>query len=264
MYDSKNILLRRLTTDLSSILNKAMDLSSPFSLFQDYLEREGVKVIESKFEKINEYVQLLMKKNEVLNLTTITSEEEVWVKHVFDALIPVRYLKIEKGTKVLDLGTGGGIPGILLAILFPSAHFTLVDSVQKKAEAVREFAKELGLKNVKVLSERSEDLAHESEHREEYDLVVARAFAPLRVLVELAIPFIHPYGIVGAYKGPEYLQELSDARDAIIKLKAQPPKIHYYELPMDMGKRTFFTITKKEPVPDLYPRRAGVPNKRPL
>ncbi len=260
----KQYLLRRLTGSLGKILNLAIDKMSPFQVFENYLEREGVKINEKKFDKINRFVELLIEKNKTLNLTSIVSEEEVWVKHIFDSLIPIRFLKLKKDMHIMDLGTGGGMPGIPIAILYPSINFILVDSVEKKVDAVREFADELKLRNVKVINARAEELGRDPVHRNEYDIVLARALAPLPILAEYCVPLIHLYGYVIAYKGPDYIEELSRAKNAITKLKAERPKVFHYKLPNKMGERTIIQITKKQVTPEAYPRRVGVPKKNPL
>lgn len=260
----KQYLLRRLTGSLGKVLNIAIDRMTPFQVFQSFLEKEEVKINERKFEKLNQFVQILMKKNEEINLTRITSEEEVWVKHIFDSLIPIRFLKLEKGMKIMDLGTGGGIPGIPMAILYPSIDFVLVDSVQKKVDAVKEFANELNLRNVKVICARAEELGRDPDHRDQYDLVLSRALASLTILIEYCVPLIHLYGHVVAYKGPDYIEELARAQNAITKLHAEHPRVFHYSLPSQMGERTLIRITKKRVTPELYPRRVGVPKKAPL
>lgn len=260
----KQYLLRRLTGSLGKILNLAIDKMTPFQVFENFLEKEGVKINERKFDKINKFVELLMEKNKVLNLTRITSEEEVWVKHIFDSLIPLRFLDLKKDMKIMDLGTGGGIPGIPMAILYPSIDFVLVDSVQKKVDAVKEFANELNLRNVKVINARAEELGRDPVHRDQYDIVLARALAALPILIEYCVPLIHLYGYVVSYKGPDYVEELARSTNAIIKLKAEQPRVFHYTLPNDMGERTIIRITKKHVTPEAYPRRTGVPKKSPL
>ena len=140
----------------------------------------------------------------------------------------------------------------------------MIDSTEKKVAAIAEFVHALGLSNVHCIAGRIEALAHEPGHREEYDLVLARALAPLRTLVELAIPLIHPYGYVVAYKGPEYISELSQAKNAVEKLRCESPRVFHYTLPEGMGDRTLLRFTKKTVTADTYPRRDGVPTKRPL
>ena len=242
---------------LKSVIKVHVDMS-------DQLDALGLHLIDSQFEKLAEFVQLLHQKNEELNLTAIRDIKEIWIKHVIDSLAPISLISEKKGARVLDLGTGGGLPGIPLAICLPNVAFTLMDSTNKKIEAVAEFAKKLGLKNVLCIHDRAEHAAHLPSMREQYDFVVSRAVAPLKVLAELTIPFICPYGKVLSYKSQDVLQELAEARTAIVKLKAEPPRISYYELPEQMGQRSLIILTKKWPTPDTYPRREGLPSKKPL
>lgn len=260
----KQYLYRRLTTTLGNVLNVAVDRMTPFQVFKSFFAKEGFKITEKQFDKLSRFVELLIAKNEQLNLTSITSEEEVWIKHIFDSLIPIRFLKLEKVKLVMDLGTGGGIPGIPLAILHPSIEFVLVDSIQKKVDAIREFVTALRLKNVKVVCARAEELGQNPDYRDQFDVVLSRALAALPILIEYSVPLIHLYGIVGAYKGPDYVDELSRSTKAIIKLKAEQPMISHYNLPGGMGQRSFIRITKKQVTPHYYPRRVGVPKKDPL
>ena len=156
------------------------------------------------------------------------------------------------------------MPGIPLAILFPSAQFTLVDATEKKVMAIQGFAEQLNLRNVHCVYARLENFGHMEGHRGDYDLVLARALAPLRTLLEYAIPLIHPYGHVVAYKGPEYLQELALAKNAVEKLQCESGQVFHYSLPEDMGERTLLRFSKKTVTKDIYPRRDGVPANKPL
>jgi 16S rRNA (guanine527-N7)-methyltransferase len=252
----RNTLIQSLTDTLKGMV--AMHAS-----LKGWMEEVGVDITEAQFDKLAKYLQLLKEKNEVLNLTRITDNREAWIKHILDSLMAAPFFN-KPGMMVADIGTGGGLPGIPLAILFPSAKFTLVDSTEKKVAALEEFVRQLGLRNVICVTGRIEMFAHQPSQREYYDLVLARALAPLRILVELAVPLIHPYGNVIAYKGPEYINELSFAQNAIQKLHAESPRVYQYSLPEDRGHRSLLRITKKEPSPDIYPRREGIPNKRPL
>ncbi len=252
---------QKLLGDLASTIKGMLHFQKSVEV---WMEEAGLAITDSQFKKLSKYVDLLKDKNEELNLTTITDSQEVWIKHILDSLMAAPLFKVEPGMKVMDIGTGGGLPGIPLAILFPSVEFTLVDSTQKKIDAVREFAHELNLKNVICIAERAEVLGHDSKHRDQYDLVLSRALAPLRILIELTVPLIHLYGNVIAYKGPEYISELSSSQNSITKLRAESPRVFQYSLPEDMGNRTLIQITKKRVTPDAYPRRDGVPNKRPL
>ncbi|MBU0578068.1 16S rRNA (guanine(527)-N(7))-methyltransferase RsmG [Patescibacteria group bacterium] len=252
---------QKLFGDLVSVLKGMVGFHQTF---EKWMEEAGLNITDTQFKKLTQYVDLLKKKNEELNLTSITDPKEVWIKHILDSLITVPFFKIKPGMKVMDVGTGGGLPGIPLAIMFPSVQFVLIDSTQKKITAVEEFVKELGLKNVACIATRAETIAHHPSHRDQYDLVLTRAVAPLRVLIELTVPLIHLYGNAIAYKGPEYISELSQSQNAIIKLKSEPPRVYQYSLPEGMGNRTIIQITKKHVTPDVYPRREGIPNKRPL
>lgn len=256
MY-TKPLLLTQLTDAFRGMLKLHEDLMG-------WLDDFGMQLTEDQFDKLAQYLNLLKQKNDVLNLTRITDLREMWIKHIFDGLMAAPFIARTPGAKVMDLGSGGGIPGIPLAIVFPSAQFTLVDSVQKKTSALREFIEELNLKNVQVIASRIEVLGQQSAHREQCDVVTARALAPLRVLAELAVPLIHPYGHVVAYKGPDYIHELSDAKHALSQLKAEKPKVYHYGLPEEQGERTLMVLTKKWPTPLKYPRREGMPKKNPL
>jgi 16S rRNA (guanine527-N7)-methyltransferase len=151
-----------------------------------------------------------------------------------------------------------------LAILHPDSYFTLVDSVQKKIRCVEEFAKELGLKNVIAVSDRLEILGRRNEYREQFDIVVTRALAPLPVLLELGLPLVKINGKLIAMKGPSYTSEISDADNAIKKLNTGLPEIEKYILPDEMGTHYLLIFDKKSSTSDQYPRRIGVPNKTPL
>lgn len=251
---------RRLIESLASTLKGMLAMHASF---KTWMEEVGVTITEEQFSKLAKYLQLLKDKNEELNLTSITDNREAWIKHILDSLMAASFFE-KPGMRVADIGTGGGLPGIPLAILFPSAKFTLTDSTEKKMAAVAEFVHKLNLPNVHCIAGRIEALAHEPGHREEYDLVLARALAPLRTLVELAIPLIHPYGYVVAYKGPEYISELTLSKNAVEKLRCESPRVFQYTLPEGMGDRTLLRITKKTVTSDTYPRRDGVPTKRPL
>lgn len=252
---------KKLLTDLANTLKAVVDFHGNF---EKWMNDSGMGITDAQFDKLSKYLDLLKAKNNNLNLTKILDSREMWIKHILDSLIAVPFFDLKPGYKVLDIGTGGGLPGIPLAILFPSVSFTLIDATQKKIAAVQEFAKELNLNNVICLPVRAEVLGHDSSHRNQYDLVLTRALAPLRVLIELTIPLMRLYGNSVSYKGPEYISEIAVSQNAISKLKCESPRIFQYSLPEGMGNRTIIQITKKHVTPDVYPRRDGVPFKNPL
>lgn len=215
-------------------------------------------------EKLEHFMDLLLVKNQEFNLMGPVDRPTLRIKHLIDSLAVTRDLELKEGHRVLDLGTGGGFPGIPLAIISPDVEFTLLDATAKKIETVSGFAQELGLRNVKTITGRAEELAHDPLYREQFDRVVSRAVAPLRVLLELAYPFTHLNGRFVAYKGPEYIHELLQARNAMTSLQAEAPHIKLYSLPEGMGDRVCLIFQKKLQTPARYPRRDGMPAKKPL
>jgi 16S rRNA (guanine527-N7)-methyltransferase len=233
-------------------------------MIQSLCENAGLPLTPDQFSKLERLADLVIEKNKVLNLTRIENREDLMVKQILNSLYLGQFVELKGGFSVADLGTGGGFPGLPLAIAHPDCHFTLVDSVQKKIRAVEEFAKALGLRNVKTVSDRLEALGQSTDHREQYDVVTAQALAPLRVLLELAMPWVRVGGVFAAFKGPHYSDELYQAVGAIRVLKAGQPTVHSYSLPDGMGERHLLLFHKSEATPDQYPRKTGLPAKSPL
>lgn len=233
------------------------------NMLNDYFEQVGLDLSSDQEAKLSQFVDLFLAKNEELNLARFSDRKEFLVKHILDSLMAERFMNLKAGMKVADIGTGGGFPGIPLAILHPEVEFTLIDSVQKKITAVQEFADTLGLPNVSTLSGRLEAIGH-SDLRERFDVVVARALAPLPVLLELATPLVKVGGVFVSLKGPGYLEEIIEADAATQLLKLPVPTAERYDLPDDMGKRYVVTFEKKKPTPPRFPRRDGMPKKKPL
>lgn len=198
-----------------------------------------------------------------LNLFSKGDRELLGDKHIPDSLEFLKVTTPKAGMKILDLGTGGGLPGLVLAEALESCEFTLIDARNKKMEAVAAMAKELDLSNVHCTTGRFEVLAHEEEYREQFDLVVARAVAPLPVLLEYAVGFLKNGGSLYAWKGSHYQDELNDARTAMELLSFDLETEHEYQLPS--GETRFLLQFKKtEPTPEKYPREDGKPKKSPL
>lgn len=205
---------------------------------------------------------LVLEKNQHMNLTAITDPEEFKLKHIQDSLIIVDYLPIAPGMKIADLGTGAGFPGLPLAIVHPDCEFHLMDSVNKKLRFVSEAAADLGLNNVHVHHGRFEDLAHQPEHREQYDLVVARAVAPLPVLLEYMAGFVTLNGQMVAYKSQKFAEELAESEQALKQLHIE--LLHTIEYDLAEAKHILAVFGKRQALGKEFPRKAGTPSRNPL
>ena len=209
------------------------------------------------------FVALLLDANRRLNLTRVVEPAAVARLHLLDSLAALPILDSAEARRALDLGSGGGVPGLVLAIARPEVAWTLVDSVRKKADAMRSFVVALGLPNVEVLAERAEILGREPSQRESYDLVTARACAALPVLAEYALPLTRIGGAVLAWKGRISEDELAAGGAAARLLGGGEPEVRPAEF-AELGDHRFVVVSKLRPTPVAYPRRPGEPARRPL
>jgi len=239
------------TRELKLLLDDAPDLAA--LLPRDYLAA------------VERYVALLLAANERLNLTRVVEPAGVARLHLLDALAALPLLDALDPRDVIDIGSGGGVPAVPLALARPDVHWTLVDSVGKKATVLAAMAESLGLRNVTVLADRAETLGHDSGHRERYDLATARACAPLPVLAELALPLVRIGGTLLAWKGPldDEGDELRRGRTAVGEMGGGAVRREDPRLPA-LGDHQFVTATKERATPDRFPRRPGEPARRPL
>lgn len=207
---------------------------------------------------------LLERKSQQLNLFSAKDSELLGEKHFPDALAVLNFWKLEDGMEVLDLGSGGGIPALPLAVSCPNANFTLSDARRKKMDAMYDIAKhELDLPNVRIISGRFEEIAHLPDFREKFDMVTARAVAPLPVLIEYAAGFLKTGGVLYAWKGPGYEEELAAAKNALIALHMKLQDKHEYTLPTGED-RVILAFKKTAATPKDFPRKDGVPKSKPL
>jgi 16S rRNA (guanine527-N7)-methyltransferase len=234
--------------------------------FEAFLTAEGFSLqeIQEAIPKLWAYRDATLEWNNKVNLTAITKPDEFIQKHYVDSLLCARSEELQKARTVIDVGTGGGFPGVPLAILFPKKKFVLLDSLQKRLKIVREMADDIGLTNVEVVHGRAEDLARMPKYREQFDLCVSRAVANLSTLSELCLPFVKVGGTFISYKGPNCNGEVSEAQNAI---QALGGKLVRAELPRPdsfLTDHTMIYIYKVRKTPATYPRKAGTPAKEPL
>jgi 16S rRNA (guanine527-N7)-methyltransferase len=227
--------------------------------FNEAIADLGIAFDEGDVQQLAKYLDLLLETNKQFNLTAITEPEEAWTKHILDSLSLIPALAKEGVEHIVDVGSGGGLPGIPLAITMPEVTFTLVETTRKKAMFLSDTVEQLGLENVTVIAERAENLAtKDGGFRDIADAVIARAVGPLQVLLELTIPFAKVDGVVLAIKGERAPIEIEDARKALHVLKAE------VESSERTTTGTVVAIRKKEPTPKKYPRTAGEPKRLPI
>ncbi len=221
------------------------------------LQADGRPLDTLALDRFEIYQRILAEWNEKMNLTAITDPREVIEKHFADSLAALPYLK--PGMTVIDVGTGAGFPGVPLLIMMPELKLTLADSLQKRLTFLDALLKELGLK-ADLVHGRAEDLGQNRLYREQYDGALSRAVANLPVLLELTTPFIRVGGTAIAYKG-DAAEEVQNAKGAAFLLHVQ---LRTVELSSPLGKRCLVFADKLAPTPRTYPRKAGIPNKKPL
>ena len=228
------------------------------------LAAAGYDVDEPAHAQLDRFVALLLEENRRLNLTSIRDARQAWVTHVCDSLALVPLVRAGCVDGLLDLGSGGGVPGVPLACVCSDLHVTLVDSTRKKLAAVERIVTELGLANVEYAVGRAETLAHQPACRERFDAVTARAVAELRVLLEYAAGFVRPGGWCWFFKtraacaGEVQAAQRAAQTCALEFVEARP-----YALPERGGRRVIVVYRKRDPLRADLPRSAGRPSKRP-
>lgn len=227
--------------------------------FENLLTKAEIKAEKDKIEKMLQFSELLYEKNKVMNLTAIRDKKGMIEKHFIDSLFLTEIIKKDE-QKLIDVGTGAGFPGLVLAIYYPEKEFLLVDSVRKKIEFINEVIENLELKNVKTSSERAEELI--KSKRETFDTALCRGVANLRIILEYMIPFIK----VGGKFLPQKLNlnELEESQNALKKLDATVENIYKFYLPESKDERIIFEIEKMKKTDVKYPRKTGIPAKKPL
>lgn len=217
--------------------------------------------IEDKFIK---YKELLEEWNKKINITRIQDEEEIYIKHYLDSIIILNESNINSKIKVIDIGTGGGFPGLPLKIVNNNFDLTLLDSLRKRTDFLKLVVDELKLKDVNVIHGRAEDFGRDKKYREQYDLCVSRAVASLNVLCEFCMPFVKVGGYFIAYKSENIAEEIDNCKSAVDKLSGRIKEIKEIKIPNSDITRKLVIIEKIEKISDIYPRKAGTPVKKPL
>lgn len=226
-----------------------------------------VALSDRQVSRFEQYADLLLDWNQRINLTAITDRDEVFVRHFLDSLTLVPIVEDSLGLsslRCIDVGSGGGLPGIALAIVRPQWQITLLDSTRKKVNVLETFIDELALDNVTAVWGRAEEIADQPAHREQYDVAVARAVAELRELVEYCLPFVRPDGLMIAPKGTDIDEEVAAAEHALEVLGGSLLDVVPIQVPTLNEPQSVVIVQKTTSTPKKYPRRPGRPGKRPL
>lgn len=225
-------------------------------------EEEGFTFSDLQKRQFYTYYEMLIEKNKVMNLTSITEFEEVVEKHFLDSISLHRVYDLHRPIQLIDVGTGAGFPSIPLKIAFPQIKVTLMDSTNKKILFIQEVIEELNLDLIEPIHARAEELAQNSNYREKFDLCVSRAVANLSTLEEYCLPFVRIGGQFISYKSGEIEEELKESKKACFLLGGKIKEAHKFDL--RDNKRSFVIIEKVKKTPKIYPRKAGTPSKLPL
>ncbi|EHY91474.1 16S rRNA (guanine(527)-N(7))-methyltransferase RsmG [Staphylococcus saprophyticus] len=227
------------------------------------LSTHGIELSDKQQQQFQTYYQMLVEWNEKMNLTSITEEHEVYLKHFYDSIATSFYTNLTKELTICDVGAGAGFPSIPLKIIFPNLKVTIVDSLNKRIHFLNQLAEALELDNVSFVHDRAETYG-KGDYRASYDIVTARAVARLSVLSELCLPLVKKGGHFIALKSSKGEEELEEARFGIGVLGGKVLDTISYELPEDAGERQMIIIDKRSQTPKKYPRKPGTPNKSPL
>lgn len=238
-------------------------------IVKKYSEETGLDLTMDQLLALDKYAEMLVKTNEVMNLTNITDDEGIAVRHFIDSLTLVPYIKAEQSRakrddiSIIDVGTGAGFPGVVLKIAMPEIRLTLLDSLKKRLNFLDEVCTSLNLTDVNTVHGRAEDLGNDSSLRGKFDISCARAVANLPVLCEYCLPFVKKSGAFLAMKG-NVEEEEANSKKAIAILGGKKEHVDKFLLPGTDMNRSIVVVRKIHPTPAGYPRQAGKPSKNPL
>lgn len=237
------------------------------NLFYEGLEELDIKLSNEQIEQFVKFYEMLVEKNKVMNLTGITEFEEVIVKHFIDSLALVKVIDKDKlldDISIIDIGTGAGFPGIPLKIAFPEIKITLLDSLNKRINFLKEVSEELGFENIEFIHGRSEDFGRNPQYREKFDICVSRAVANLATLSEFCVPFVKVGGSFVSYKAGDCGEEVGVSIKAVEKMGGKITNQLEYVVPTSDLNRVLLMIKKEKATPKSFPRKAGTPAKEPI
>jgi 16S rRNA (guanine527-N7)-methyltransferase len=227
--------------------------------FLDRIRDSGLELEPAELERLGRYLAFLADANRKFNLTGVDEPEAMWIRHAADSLTLLPVLASLEARNVLDVGSGGGLPAIPLAIAMPEVRFTLLEATGKKVRFLEAAIAGLGLANATVVAARAEDAGQDRDRfRERFDAVTSRAVGPLPTLLELTLPFAKVEGHVFAIKGERAIEEIAASKRALHALHAEALE------PVRTPTGTIVAILKRRPTPKMYPRRAGEPKRDPL
>lgn len=232
--------------------------------FTQLLKERGIPLSDLQLQQFEQYYSMLVDWNERMNLTGITERDAVYEKHFYDSISLAFYTEMNKVQRLADIGSGAGFPSIPLKICFPHLNVLIVDSLNKRIGFLKALSDELGLRDVNPVHGRAEDVARLAEHRDQYDLVTARAVARLNVLNEFCLPFAKKGGLFAAMKGVQSDDEVKEASFSLKELRGKLVSQHAFSLPHEQSERHIVLVQKTDVTPKKYPRKAGTPLKQPL
>lgn len=238
-----------------------MNIKEFEDFFIEEAEKNNIEINKEKIEKFYKYMIGIIEWNEKINVTAITDEKMFIVKHFIDSLTVNKY--VEDKEKLIDIGTGAGFPGIPLKIMNENLDVTLIDSVNKKLNVIRDLSEKLKLQKIDIIHSRAEELAQNPKYRESFDIATTRAVSNLTTIVEYMLPFIKISGYAICMKGPNYKEELEESKKAIEILGGKIEKIESLNVGEEL-ERNIILIKKIKNTPNKYPRGQGKPLKEPI
>lgn len=227
--------------------------------FKQYLKEINIELNDIMLYQLEKYYEMLIEWNQKINLTAITNKKDVYLKHFYDSLTVNKVIDLKNEESLCDIGTGAGFPGLVLKICFPHLKLTLVDSLNKRLVFLKEVVKTLNLHDVEIIHARAEEYA--KNNREKFDIVTARAVAPLNILLEYCIPLVKTGKYFIPLKGKENIDLY---QNALNEISAKVEKIITFDLPIEKSIRTIIKIKKEKDTPLKYPRKNSEIKKNPL